>query len=281
MLLPSLSAAREQAKQTKCLANIRAQLIAGVSYSQEDPSEYILPVHARFRSAEIGKDCYSLQSYLSSARMSYGGKSGAHDYDGERCASLVGKPTIVTADPTTGYGRYTTGNGMGPATRPMNAYLFRGSFADRMGMSVDEMRSDEQIEMDVFRCPSDRGYNSSSDGGGVYGIGIYMGREEWHSDERSFYDVVGNSYGTNSTLLPVPNSPRVLSIGPWLRPYSQIPSSSMTTVSSQRVGAGRPATPATTIPRSARPRRRWSRSTKPCDHCSSTCISNHHESRSG
>ena len=37
ILLPSLANAREQAKKTKCLANLRDMQAAGISYAQEDP----------------------------------------------------------------------------------------------------------------------------------------------------------------------------------------------------------------------------------------------------
>ena len=48
ILLPSLAKAREQAKKSKCLANLRDQISAGFAYAAEDEGERLIGVHPRF-----------------------------------------------------------------------------------------------------------------------------------------------------------------------------------------------------------------------------------------
>lgn len=216
ILLPSLARAREQAKSSKCVANLRDQISASFAYAQEDPSEYLVPLHARFLTAEDNPPPWTSGQYLSAARKAYGGKSGRHDYQEVYHGGPAG------FDPVTGYARYSTGNRMGPATRPLNKYIYKGDMQDLSDRLLEEMQRDEELEFDAFKCPTDTGYVSGEDGGGRDGYGLYMGMEIWHGDEMSFYEAMGNSYATDSIILGNPGNP-VTTIGPWLRPYSQIP----------------------------------------------------------
>ncbi len=172
------------AKSLKCLVNLRDQLSAGFAYSQEDSAGHLVPVHPCFLSATANSGPFGAGHYLSSARLAYGGKSGRHDYDGELYAfGPVQTPDGIPVgpDPDTGFVRYSTGNGMGPATRPLNGYVYKGGFEDLEGSELDIMRRDEQLQLDIFKCPSDVGFDSSKDGGGLYGHGVYTGMAEWHS----------------------------------------------------------------------------------------------------
>ena len=124
ILLPSLAAAREQAKKAKCLANLRDLQAAGFAYAGEDQHENLIPVHENVMVNEG-------TSYISGSRRSWGGKAGSSDY----------------AD-----GFYATGYnqshlGFGPAKRPLNKYLYRTGFADRFGMEEEERRKDERIDL--------------------------------------------------------------------------------------------------------------------------------------
>jgi prepilin-type N-terminal cleavage/methylation domain-containing protein/prepilin-type processing-associated H-X9-DG protein len=239
ILLPSLSSAREAAKSLKCLANLRDQLSAGVAYAQEDRGEHLVPVHPRFLSAPASNGPFYAGNYLVSARLAYGGKSGRHDYDGEVHAfGPVQTPDGISVgqDPRTGFVRYSTGNGMGPASRPLNRYIYRGGLQDLQGSALSIMRGDEQLQLDAFKCPSDVGFDSSKDGGGPYGHGVYMGIAEWHSQPISFYDAVGSSYGTDSLVLPDFHLSTLSDLGPWLRPFSQIPHASRTKLLTETKG---------------------------------------------
>ena len=231
ILLPSLARAREQAKSAKCLANLRDQMSAGYAYAAEDTSEYLIPIHARFIDAlgGLGGD-WGSGKYVSAARRAYGGKSGLHDYEE---VLTGGAPT----DPETGYARYSTGNRMGPATRPLNKYIYKGDMQDLYGHELEEMRRDERLEFDAFKCPSDVGYISGDDGGGDTGNGLYMGLSIWHGVDIPFYHAMGNSYATDSVILGIPQDGSPLSsIGPWLRPYTQIPFPTKTTMLKETKG---------------------------------------------
>ncbi len=132
ILLPSLARAREQAKSAKCLANLRDQASMGWTYAQEDPGENLVPVHPRFTGWVDGFEvpspegsAESTAEYLSAVRRAYGGKSGRHDYEEEVASGPWPSGTVV--------GRYATANLMGPATRPMNQYAFKGGVQNRYG----------------------------------------------------------------------------------------------------------------------------------------------------
>ncbi|MCH8852055.1 MAG: prepilin-type N-terminal cleavage/methylation domain-containing protein [Planctomycetes bacterium] len=218
ILLPSLGRAREQAKSAKCQANLHDQLGAGFAYAQEDPSEYLIPLHARFLTVpDDAPDPWTSGQYLSAARKAYGGKSGRHNYQ-----EVMGGGGLAGFDPITGYARYSTGNRMGPATRPLNQYIYKGGMQDLYGQDIQQMQSDERLQFDAFKCPSDVGFVSGQDGGGLTGNGIYMGMLVWHKDDISFYEAMGNSYATDSLILGNPGL-LLTTIGPWLRPYTQIP----------------------------------------------------------
>ncbi len=229
ILLPSLAEAREQAKKAKCLANLRDQMTAGYSYAAEDPSEMLIGVHPRFTTAPPD-GVFGRGRYISVARRAYGGKSGLHDY-------LEGDPNPQTTyyglDPETDYARYSTGNRMGPATRPMNKYLYRGDFAEREN-TLEELRRDERLELDAFKCPSDVGYVSGEDGG-EGGQGIYMSQDLFHRDAIPFYDAMGSSYATDSMFIGWEGTP-MSQIGPWLRPYTQIPDTGKTVMIKETKG---------------------------------------------
>ena len=220
ILLPSLARAREQAKSAKCLANLRDQARLGWMYAQEDPGENLVPIHPRYTGWVDGNEGFIASSspheessaeYLSAARRAYGGKSGRADYE-EEVAGPWGSGEVV--------GRYSTANLMGPATRPMNKYAFKGGVQDRYNEPEEEMRKDELLEFDVFKCPSDVGYKSGLDG--IHGA--YLGMGVHYKEEKSFFDNLGNSYATDGVIYGSfgGGSNAVVSIGSWLRPYSQV-----------------------------------------------------------
>jgi prepilin-type N-terminal cleavage/methylation domain-containing protein len=222
ILLPSLAKAREAAKQTKCLANLRDQASAGFAYAQEDAREAILPVHPRFREVALSDGGNTgTAAWLNAGRKAFGGKAGRSDY-------LESQHPVFGAawQNTTIEGRYATFNRMGPATRPMNNYIYRDALADRYELDEEEQRKDEQIDLPVFRCPSDTGYNSSIDGED----GIYLGLGIGYLDREPMYDTMGNSYAIDTVVLGVPGSTELESIGPWLRPHSQITRASRVTM---------------------------------------------------
>jgi len=225
ILLPSLAAAREQAKRAKCLANLRDQLTSCFAYAQEDFKGNLVPLHPR-HTWSWGTGWNSKGSWINAARKAYGGKSGRHDYRGTYHSPYWPNSSMI--------GRYSTNWGMGPATRPLNRYLFKGALGDnndgnRNSISPAE-RMDEQKDFDVFRCPSDIGM--------IGGDGeLYLGLGMWYEEPDSFYNTMGNSYATDSILLGQASPGASLrAIGPWLRPYEQIPNPSRTNLLKETKG---------------------------------------------
>jgi prepilin-type N-terminal cleavage/methylation domain-containing protein len=135
ILLPSLAQARSRGKITKCSANLRDITNAGYAYATADPSEMIIPVHQNV--TLVGS------RFLSGSRRAWGGKSGALDFDD----GLFATGSDETDQP-----------GFGPATRPLNTYLFKGHLPDRYNQPEAERRLDEKLEFPVFQCPADAGY---------------------------------------------------------------------------------------------------------------------------
>lgn len=229
ILLPSLANAREQAKKSKCLGNLHDQMTAAVAYAIEDEGEKLIGVHPRFTTAPITPGAYGKGRYISAARRVYGGKSGRHDY--REVDGLSGGKLPFDSD--TDYGRYSTGNRMGPATRPMNKYIYRDNLAQRSD-DLPDLQKDEHINLDVFKCPSDVGYEPGLDGGEL-GKGNYMSQDLYHRDTFSYYDAIGSSYATDSMFVGIPGS-LMWHIGPWLRPYSQIPDPQRTIILKETKG---------------------------------------------
>ena len=209
ILLPSLARAREQAKAMKCLGNLHDLVAASIAYANSDSSEYIIPVNPTLRNTD----------HLSASRRAWGGKSGRHRLD------------QVDSDFPLDAQMFSTKNGFGPGKRPLNDFLFKGSQPKRTyeeidAMTLQEAMKEEKLDMAVFKCPADLGYQGSKDGNvGIFLYGNAPMRE--FKEERPMYDVAGNSYATDS-LLTTGGSAQgsVIGWGAFLRKYSQIPAPS-------------------------------------------------------
>lgn len=210
ILLPSLARAREQAKATKCLANLREITNASIAYSSSEPSEHLIPVMPTLRNAR----------HLSASRRAWGGKSGLHILAEAHTDETLPEKAQM----------FSTLNGMGPGRRPLNTYLHRGSLRDYTclelaSLTLNEARKDERLELEVFKCPADVGHQSGKDG--PKGIFLYGGMSEFRQ-LAPLYDVAGNSYATDSVLTPDNGTGSgAIGWGPYLRPYSQIPEPSL------------------------------------------------------
>jgi prepilin-type N-terminal cleavage/methylation domain-containing protein len=219
ILLPSLAKAREQGKATRCMSNLRDLAAAGVTYASADPSEYLMPVHHRYLDPDQGGG--SEQLWLRAGmQRAFGGRSGSHEY----------------ANDTYPDGFLSTKNKFGPATRPLNKFMYRDLPQDRSGdeFTLDDARKDEKLEYEVTRCPSDQGWD-----GGRTGVELpypdYRDEGWWGT---SLYDVFGNSYYGSTTFIVGGGQPNLRAIGVALRPSSQIPKSSKTLLFYETTGIG-------------------------------------------
>jgi len=221
ILLPSLAAARQQAKQSACLSNTKSIATSSRVYSADDVSGWAIPVHPLQYNQPWAQPTF-IGAY------EWGGKSG------------VGRPEFL-GGPHFLDSKYGTKAGFGPASRPLNAILYPGGFTDfqtpfnRIGAT-----NDTRLDLDLFRCPSDDGPpKGTPDGTGPHCA-------DWirHS-ERSSYDHFGNSYAANVFMIwcgqgcsvqPGLAPGEMASNSPYLRPTSRIPTPARTIYYEENIG---------------------------------------------
>ncbi|MHC4063048.1 MAG: type II secretion system protein [Planctomycetota bacterium] len=208
LLLPSLKCAREQAKRTVCLANLKGIATASLVYAADDATEAAVPVHRMISAAALRAD---LRRAL--AAHGYGGKSGR----GKEATDAL---------------FWGTGRQKGPATRPLNKFIYKDGFADyrlNPGPRFSNWRKDERLDLAMFGCPSDDGYQ-----------GIHW--TSWKKSKLSSYDHYGTSYAANILWIfssrgdTCDGKPCCRSNSPMLRPLSRIPNPSNTLYYEENVG---------------------------------------------
>lgn len=193
LVLPSMSEVRRQGREVVCLRNLSRLGAASAIYANADPGEQPIPIHA-------------LVGIISGADGAYewGGKSG------------IGEP-LGGADPTSS--NWGTSQGRGPATRGLNRIIYGDVFPNYQNIPGPNHRNwirDYQLELDVFRCPSDRGYT-----------GHHF--RAWENSRLSSYDHYGNSYSANALWASVlGGNCAVVSLSPFLRPASRVPNPATT-----------------------------------------------------
>ena len=216
ILLPSLEAARQQAKQNTCLSHIKNIATSGRVYEADDPSGFGIPIH-HLQYEQNPNDPTYIGAY------EWGGKAG------------VGRPGFVEGSGgefaflTSKFG---TKAGVGPASRPLNEILYPGGFSDNLisGPGGEYNRvgavTDTRLELDLFKCPADDG---PPRGGHC---------QDWIEDgDTSSYDYFGNSYAANTFMVAyVGGKSPMWSASPYLRPLSRVPTPSRTLMYEENVG---------------------------------------------
>lgn len=216
ILLPSLDAARRQAKQSACMSNIKNIATSSRVYEADDPSGWGIPVHP-------------LQYFQDPSSPTF---VGAYEWGGK---SGIGRPGYAerggSGDLSSKFG---TAAGFGPASRPMNDILYRGGFKDNKNpWDRKGAERDTTLDLDLFKCPGDDG---PPRGGHC---------TEWvRNSERSSFDHFGNSYAANvfmvyaagGTLGPQFDINEMGSNSPYMRPVSRIPTPSRTLYYEENIG---------------------------------------------
>ena len=212
ILLPSLTQANRQAKQSACLANIKAIATSSRVYEADDANGWPIPAHPLTFRQDPNNPTF-IGAY------EWGGKAG------------IGSPGWVPGPPppfeflTSKYG---TKAGFGPSTRPMNDILYPGGFKDnhakgrfdRTGATQDTM-----MKLDLFRCPGDDGPPR----------GAHC--PDWMANsERSSYDHFGNSYAANVFMTSNQGGGPMYSNSPYLRPASRVPTPARTILYEENIG---------------------------------------------
>ena len=188
ILLPSLKKAREQAKVAVCSANTKSHATSGNVYAAGHPRELSFPEHPLMNVLDGGLGEYE-----------WAGKSGQ------------GEPVGGVERTTSKWG---TAEGRGPSTRDMNTIIFKGGFTDFQdvpGPNQINWESDMNLDLPIFKCPSDRGY-----------VGHHYAK--WKESRLSSYDHYGNSYSASTSWIRCSGGPCILdSNSAFLKPISRVP----------------------------------------------------------
>ena len=215
LLLPSLSAAREQAKKSVCLSRLKNIASSSAVYESGDENGYGIPVHPKQYQQDTNKPTF-IGAY------EWGGKSG------------VGRPGFSDFPGELG-SKYGTHAGFGPATRPLNEILYAGGFPnyaepfDRVGA-----QNDTTLKLDAFQCPADDGPPKAAH------------CPDWlaNPDQPSF-DHFGTSYAANLFMVgcggfcavaPHISPGQFASNSPYLRPISRVPTPARTIYYEENIG---------------------------------------------
>lgn len=230
ILLPSLDAARRQAKQNVCLSHVKGIATSSRVYESEDESGWGIPVHPLqyFQCPGSDPPTTGCNDPIFVGAYEWGGKSG------------IGKTDNVL-DPGGDnplHSKYGTWAGFGPSTRPINDLLYPGGFPDFGGMRpgpdgldfvrVDEdgARRDMTLELDLYKCPADKGPPR----------GAHC--QDWlDAPERSSYDHFGTSYAANIFMIANGGGGQpIRTNSPYLRPVSRVPTPARTIYYEENIG---------------------------------------------
>jgi hypothetical protein len=200
--LPSLRRAREQAKIAVCTANLKGMSTAALTYSSDDRTEASLPVHQG-----VVNPSNSDEGRRALAFYGYGGKAGRGEF----------------LNDTRFWGTF---RGKGPATRPLNKFLFKDGFVDysrNPGPGQKNWKNDEKLDLPNYRCPSDTGYK-----------GLHY--TEWRDSGLTSYDHFGTSYAVNALWVHYVGGSPCMSNSPFWRPLSRVPNPANTLYYMENVG---------------------------------------------
>ncbi len=211
ILLPSLKKAREQAKATVCISNLKGIATASLVYAADDPNEAAVPIHHTLLHVAIDGPLR-----LTIGRLAWGGKSGRGREGGDVLF-------------------WGTARDRGPATRPLNKFIYKDGFVNYRydpGPGFVNWKKDQKIDLDLFRCPSDSGYQG-------------INSTAWKVSKLSGYDHYGTSYATGLIYIYSPGSGNCpdgsgvtccSSNSAALRPLSRVPNPSNTIYYEENVG---------------------------------------------
>jgi len=215
ILLPSLEAARRQAKQNACLSAIKNIATSSRVYEADDPSGWGIPVH-REQYNQCGPNHQGLcnnPSFIGA--YEYGGKSG------------IGQPGFVEYPGILG-SKYGTAAGFGPATRPMNDILYKGGFTDAWAdgrFNRTQAEKDTELELDLFKCAGDDGPPR----------GAHCAA--WITNpHRTSYAHFGTSYAAHLFMLANQGGGEMRTNSPYLRPISRVPTPARTLYYEENIG---------------------------------------------
>lgn len=170
ILLPSLSGAREQAKQVKCLSNLKNIGNGTQTYAVEDSKSLLVPVQ-RMNVEVVSKAALARTAVW----FMTGGRSATEPFD------YVNGQTWVL------------GEEWGAQTRPLNRLMYPTAtfHEDTTGDPATRPKNGPAFDLTAFECPSDTGYPESP----------YIDDIDRRSQGRACYNIFGNSYRSSLVAL--------------------------------------------------------------------------------
>jgi prepilin-type N-terminal cleavage/methylation domain-containing protein len=198
ILLPSLAKAREQAKDTKCRANLGDLGRAMHTYAASDPRNMLIPIHWRAIGALFGAN-----------GVSPGGSGGTYLQGDIQWGGTGGDPRLFNTETGSVYANpwaFTHAYDYGPADRPLNQIIYRnlsnagwpnqnGSFGN-----VKYAVQDSEQDLPAFHCPSDTGWETGR-AGPYYLDDGYVRRDRGVDLSTPLYEFMGNSYKNSMNWL--------------------------------------------------------------------------------
>lgn len=222
ILLPSLEAARRQAKLNACLSHIKNISTSSRVYEADDASGWGIPAHEVLGRRKSRDGDWSWDGLAEKGRF-----IGAYEWGGKSGIGWQG--FIGGNDPV--FSAYGTLAGFGPATRPMNEILYKGGFPnyapDRIDGTYDRVgaQRDTLLELDLYKCPGDDGPPR----------GAHC--KDWvDNSERSSYDHFGTSYTANMFMIGNQGGGFIFSNSPYLRPTTRVPTPARTLYYEENIG---------------------------------------------
>lgn len=185
------AAVRRTSKDARCWLNLSQTGLASSVYTAQDPGDMALPVH-RLQFQQDENEPTFIGAY------EWGGKSGI-GWD-----AWLGPSNPLNS-------KYGTKAGFGPNTRPLNAILYRESFADHLTpvFNPPGALADTQLDLDVQHCPADTGYS-----------GVHF--PTFRDSKLSSFDHFGTSYTANVFSFGTGGGGPVSFSSPYLRPLSDV-----------------------------------------------------------
>lgn len=196
LLLPSLGAAREQAKKARCLANLKQIATATQLYAIENHG-LLVPIHQSMVADQAasfpgGPPPAPRWLWRTAMWFSWGGRSTDQKFltDGND------GPTLDDDSP------------FAARTRPLNRYLFPEATLTALRENGQPVPTGTAYDMPIYRCPSDAGFPSSE----------FVDDAPPANAGRACYDTLGNSYRASLNMLPLADGDQyggAFSMGPW------------------------------------------------------------------
>jgi len=190
ILLPSLQAAREQAKRVVCSGNMSQIAKGSLAYSVDDWREQIIPLSVGVITDLHGKGFASTSwGWRAASNFSFGGRTPTRPM-------LAGGQTIVALTDYSGRAGGTGWGGemgdpsknlWGAMHRPLNRYIY------------GEMTANDRFKVPMYNDPADVGYGySRQDASSTGDEGEHQFDAPPDSADIPCYDYLGNSYRVNT-----------------------------------------------------------------------------------